>query len=492
MDNITLEFLEKFHENPCGFSKLFTNIWFDHDGTPQEIYPKQLLFLNAKNLPHIRVVLKSRQIGFSSAIVAKVVHSAYFKKTPEILIISKTLKQANKTLKRIRSALNSMPEGMQVTFLHETQEMLALSNGVTIYSLSPVPESCRGFTGEIYIDEIGTFDKKIGYELWEAVYPSVTKGYSITVIGTPQGVGNLLHELWTKTLSERAGVHVDFDAWKLAVPWNEVPHVARNIDIIRAGLTPLQFEQEYNLTFLEDSEETYFRREFIESNCYNKLANDFGFINIPFKSYQEDAITEELKNEYSYLKETFSNIYLGWDMAKVQDQSIVTIFGQRIDKPELYQLIGIHQLSGDYLYQTKCISIIAQLLNAKKVGYDNTTIGKLVQEMLGMTKIANRIVPVNFHATTKVPMYANMRIMMSNKQILIPEIHDVDVAVAKGWPPIAAQIFHQLTSLEYNPVNQRLQAKPGEHDDIPSSMLCAIEALRNKKKKSGFSFVTRK
>src|SRR3972149_6515043 len=142
-----LDLLEKYSDNPAGFSKDFTNIWYDPDGTPQEIYPKQLIFLNAKNLPQIRVILKSRQSGISSAIVAAVVHLAYFKKALEILIVSKSAKQADKILNRVRSAFNSMPDGVKPEFIKETQEELRLANGVTIYSLAPNPDNTRGFTG---------------------------------------------------------------------------------------------------------------------------------------------------------------------------------------------------------------------------------------------------------------------------------------------------------------------------------------------------------
>lgn len=490
-DNQVIEFLKKYENNPAAFTKAFTNIWYDHDGTPQEIYPKQLKFLNSLNLPDVRVVLKCRQSGFSSSIVAKVVHNAYFKKSPEILIVSKSMKQAQKTLDRIRKAFNSMPDAIRPEFIKETQEELKLANGVTIYSLSPVPDNCRGFTGDVYLDEMGAFGHEIGRQLWEAIAPSTTKGFSITVVGTPKGKNNLFYDLCTKSASQIAEQELPFDNWRLKVHWSDVPHIAKEVDKHRAKYTSLMWAQEFELEFLDDSEELYFGGDFIRSNCHNEEASKFGLINIPYKKYRETEITAEQIEEYRYLYDTFSEIFVGWDMAKIQDQSIVSVFGRRKDNIDALQLIDIHKLGGDYHYQSVCVSIIAQLLSARKVGFDNTGLGQAVKDHLDKTKIAGKCVPVNFNNKTKIPMYANMRTMMSQGKIMLPDTEDLsdDLIIEYGWPEISKEIFKQLISLEYNPIAQRIQAKPGEHDDIPSSFLCAVEASKNKKLKSGFMFI---
>lgn len=64
-DKVPDYIVQKYYNNPAAFTKHFTNIWYDENGNgaEQELYKKQLMFLNAKRetLPKIVVVLKPRQ-----------------------------------------------------------------------------------------------------------------------------------------------------------------------------------------------------------------------------------------------------------------------------------------------------------------------------------------------------------------------------------------------------------------------------------------------
>lgn len=488
--NLHTLLVEKYFDNPAAFTVHFTNIWEDSDGTKQTPYPKQLLFLNAKNLPSIVVVLKPRQSGYSSAAVAKIVHNAYFAMCPEIMIMSRTQKQATKVLRRIRSAFNSMPEIMRPKFLKETEEQLILANGTIIYSLPANPEGARGFTGDVYLDEFGTFGTKESFEIWTAIAPSTTKGYRITVIGTPQGTQNLFYDLCTKSLEEFSGVKGVSDSFKIKVHWSEVPHISKNILDIRSRFTPLMFEQEYELKFLEDSDDLFFTSEFIMTYMIDNRDPDEDLINFKLYNpniwgdndgfrYDEKNVPEEVKMKELF--EKYSEMYVGWDLAKSQDSSVVTVFG-KVRDTEILELVSIQFLDKlDYTIQAKLVSIIAQLVMAKKVGYDNTGLGGAVADILKETKIASIIHPVNFTNKFKMEAYQNMRSMIYKGNLKVPN---------------HKRIIGEFTALLFDPVHMKIEAMPGSDefgntfkDDIPCSFIIAIDAYRRKKPQSRFSFM---
>lgn len=619
----------KYLDNPTAFTFQFTNIWEDSDGTKQLPYDKQVLFMNAKNLPSITSVLKCRQCivgdteiwayetnitnglspwptikqlydinyrglvetvdeynlsafdtiidiwyvgqrevkkhyidtvtiectdkhkinttvgwvnagdltqahiiimasgstgeyygcdteyiikdvydlttekyhsyiandihvhnsGFSSACVARIVHNAYFGLAPEYMIMSRTQKQAAKVLRRIRSAFNSMPDFMRPKFLKETEEQLILSNGTVIYSLPANPESARGFTGDVYLDEFGTFGNKESYEIWMAIAPATTKGYRIFMVGTPQGTNNLFYELCTKSLEQFSGVVGVDDSYKIKVHWSEVPHIKKDILNIRSRFTPMMFEQEYELRFIEDSDDLFFTTDFIMKHMVDNRDEDelirFKVYNPNIYKengglrYAEDKVPDEVKHKELFDK--YSETYIGWDLAKQQDSSVVTVFG-RVKETEQFELIAIEYLDKiDYTIQVKIVSIIAQMCMVKRVGYDNTGLGGAVADIVKYSQIAGIIHPVNFTNKFKVEAYQNIRTMAYNGNLKFPNVK---------------RIVGEFRGLVFDPVSQRIEAMAGADefgntykDDIPSSFIVAMDAIRRKKKASTFSFL---
>lgn len=83
-------------------------------------------------------------------------------------------------------------------------------NGSRIIGLPANPSTARGHSANILLDEFGFH--KDSREIWKALFPTVTRGYKIRIISTPQGKKNKFYELWTaKTLQQYDGtehVHI--------------------------------------------------------------------------------------------------------------------------------------------------------------------------------------------------------------------------------------------------------------------------------------------
>lgn len=72
---------------------------------------------------------------------------------------------------------------------------IVFPNGSRIIGLPANPATARGHSAHILLDEFAFH--KDSRAIWKALFPTVTRGYKIRIISTPQGKKNKFYELWT-------------------------------------------------------------------------------------------------------------------------------------------------------------------------------------------------------------------------------------------------------------------------------------------------------
>jgi hypothetical protein len=141
------------------------------------------------------ILLCSRQAGKSTACATLALHTALFKKSALVLILSKAGRQAVETFKKIKLGLTFIKESGIGGIAHETQTSLKLSNGSEIISLPGKQESIRGFSSVslIIIDEAS----QVPDDLYKSVRPmlAVSKG-TLVALSTPWGKRGWFHNSW--------------------------------------------------------------------------------------------------------------------------------------------------------------------------------------------------------------------------------------------------------------------------------------------------------
>src|SRR5574343_476043 len=118
------------------------------------------------------------------------------------------------------SRLDEYPE-----FTKETETEIHLKSGSKIISLPSNPQTVRGFSGGIILDEYGILNRKDSEALWEALLPSIIKNqYRIIMISTPRGKDNLFYDFCNPKVDENVnfiGVRADK---VIKIHWSDVPH----------------------------------------------------------------------------------------------------------------------------------------------------------------------------------------------------------------------------------------------------------------------------
>ncbi|MBY6091064.1 terminase large subunit domain-containing protein [Maritimibacter alkaliphilus] len=119
-------------------------------------------------------------------------------------------------------------------------------NGSRITALPANPDTARGFSANVILDEFAFHAKS--REIWAALFPVISKGQQkLRVISTPNGKGNKFFELMTAEDSVWSRHTVDiYQAVAMGLD--------RDVDMLRAGMADEDaWAQEYELKWLDEA-----------------------------------------------------------------------------------------------------------------------------------------------------------------------------------------------------------------------------------------------
>ncbi len=123
---------------------------------------------------------------------------------------------------------------------------VAFPNGSRITALPANPDTARGFSANVILDEFAFHAKS--RDIWAALFPVVSKGgQKLRVISTPNGKGNKFYELMTAEDSVWSRHVVDiYEAVRQGLD--------RDVDMLRRGMADEDaWAQEYELKWLDEA-----------------------------------------------------------------------------------------------------------------------------------------------------------------------------------------------------------------------------------------------
>lgn len=421
--------------------------------------------------------------GFSTSIVGRVCYQAYFGQCNEVAIVSASRTQADKVLDRIKKTFNSMSEDLRPEFVRDNQSMLELKNGVKIYSLSSNPDTARGITGDVFLDEYGVVGSNDSYQLWSALYPTISLGGRIIAVSTPKGRVGKFFDLSTKSLAEISGGDVRFESVRYRVSIEDVPHqlYARDHLGLFDGMSVREQEQEFGLTFFDDSDESYMTEDFLMQKLVEKERDiplyrcyeDFG---VPHEhEYDADRPIEEkyyIANnpDYKHLIEAYSSFIGGYDPASVNDDSAFVIEGIRRDDPEKRDAIleiDMKTFDSDVIIQAKHAIKISKCFNLESLAVDYTGIGRGVGDYMKSDDFMEDILELFIYknSAVKVDGFIKLKTSITNNKLKRRYEGSKDDKYK----------LKQFTNIYYE--NNKMVGKGGKDDFANAYMLCEMASI---------------
>lgn len=149
------------------------------------------------------IVLKARQIGFSTLCSIYSFWLTYFYRDRQVILISKGEREASMLLDHAKYVYQFMPEWMRLMgpMGNPTLTSWKMSNNSKLLSMPSASNPARGATAFlIVVDEIAFLPDS--ENAWASIEPVVNMGGSCIMLSTANGEGNLFHKVWVGAKQE--------------------------------------------------------------------------------------------------------------------------------------------------------------------------------------------------------------------------------------------------------------------------------------------------
>jgi hypothetical protein len=202
-------------------------------------------------------LLASRQIGKTTLMTIYALWIVCFQTDQRILIVANKEATAINIFKRVRMAYEMLPNYLKPGIVEYGKTSMTLANGSSIGISTTSSDAGRGDSvNVVLLDELAFIDNHLVEEFWASVYPiiSSSKKSKIFVASTPNGTGNLFHELYEGAIEEDPEKH---NGWKAErVDWWEVPGRDEKwkLRTIREMGSREKFDQEFCNVFTQSGE----------------------------------------------------------------------------------------------------------------------------------------------------------------------------------------------------------------------------------------------
>ncbi len=146
----------------------------------------------------LKIVVKARQIGYSFAATLRAVLECVRRKTTWIFL-SKGERQSRLLMEKVQEHIQScgiVAQASESAFFEGTlikQLETRFANGSVIYGLPANPDTARGYSGNVTLDEFAFHAD--AEKIYAALFPSITRGFGLEVISTPNGEQGKFYEL---------------------------------------------------------------------------------------------------------------------------------------------------------------------------------------------------------------------------------------------------------------------------------------------------------
>ena len=354
------------------------------------LYEYQKRWLADKS--RFKMANKGRQTGFSFGVALEVVLDAVEHKTLWVLL-SRGERQSKELMEKVSmhaKAVGYVCEVLESDFRLDKQDYklleITLPNGSRIIGLPANPDTARGFSGNVVLDEFAFH--RDGRKIWNSLYPTITRGYKIRIISTPNGRSGKFYELWSGE-----------NRWS--------KHEVNIYQAVQDGL-PIDIE---DLREGCDSED-----DWLQEYCCEFLDEASAFLTYELITGCENEETTTL--ELPELFNPTGDLFLGMDIGRKKDLSVIWLWEKLGD---VFYTRAVQELVRMKFRDQKSILYdYLRLPRLRRACIDNTGIGANLAEDAQIDFGKSRVEEVTFTSAAKGEIAVNMRQTFEDKQARIP------------------------------------------------------------------------
>ena len=280
---------------------------------------------------------------------------------------------------------------------------IELPGGVRVIALPANPDTVRGFTGDVFLDEFAMHaDDR---DIWAAVFPTLLRGDGeLDVASTPKGKSNLFYEL---------GNNPRFRRTTVTLPDAVAQGLQVDIDEIKSSMSDDQlYRQEFLCDFLDES--TAFL-------TYDRIAD------CEDPTLDKDTPLESLTDT--------PDLFAGIDIGRKHDLTVFWIL-QRVGRHLLTR--AVHEFANlPFREQYHHLCNLLNLPTLNRCCIDAGGVGMQLAESALEDFGPHRVEPVTFTNAVKNELANNLRIAVEDQAIRIP----VEPAIRNDWHSLQRSIL---------------------------------------------------
>ncbi len=352
----------------------------------------------------------SRQSGKSKGLTLRRILRGMKRRTNQILL-SKGARQSRELMDKVRewlSVMDVLAEFGQFEDVFEERKELVMyvklpRLGMTIYALPANPDTARGYTGDLLLDEFAMH--KEGKKIWSAAMPSIAAcDGEIDVCSTPKGQQNMFYRLWTNPDYYTDKVTI-YDA--VAGGFKGDPEVLR-----KGAVDEDTWRQEFLCEFVDEATAFLTWEEIL--------------------ACEDDALPYEL--DVARLAECKGDVYIGIDVGRTTDPSVIWAFER--DSSMLISKGIISLTNIPFKQQNAILESVMNCRCVRRAAIDASPLGKKWCEDLQERYGAHKVEACTFSASNKEQLAGAFRVKVLDKNVRIPaherlrcDLHSVEKSV---------------------------------------------------------------
>ncbi|MGH9325429.1 MAG: terminase large subunit domain-containing protein [Terriglobia bacterium] len=363
----------------------------------------------------LKIVVKGRQTGYSFCATLRAVLKCLERRTTWIFL-SKGERQSRLLMDKVREHIQAC--GI-VSQFHESQFFdgtltrqleIRFPNGSVIYGLPANPDTARGYSGCVSLDEFAFHAD--AEKIYTALYPITTRGHGLEVISTPNGRQGKFYELAKSArLTEPASARTAIRGWRegkqTGAGWSA--HWCDIYMAVEEGLT-------VDLKRLQAGvDEEAWRQEF----CCEFLSGGAQWISAELlQSCISSEASAALNSEFTIQNSEY--LYAGWDIARNRDLSVIWLAESIGDVTWTRGVIEMRNLpTPDQLRRARELMPLVRRMNVDQSGMGLAIAEQLVQEFPG------KVEGVQFTQPSKEVLAVNGKRRMEEMKVRIPDDENI-------------------------------------------------------------------